>query len=325
MKPSGLALLLAFAFGATNANAACETRQIFKQPVVNGTAGNFCVKCNFPPGHFNIAQWEANPHLSNGEDVPSERDIGQKTGFRPAGNKAASQVAFRKSDVASGAQMAGDTVGAYINSADLSKGAPSNKFIITPSITFAPGTSAFRYPNQNGRIDVSFDLQVPVAVDEHKPLSTTYVVSDLSFTDPMTRASFYINEMVFRNRVEHPTEFVFFDGDTKMAVAFGVLSRTSRFASVGPDSTPYQTAPWKGWRHFSYSLDEAQFRAAIAAVTNKYPSIKLSDNIRDWDLKRWHLNAELLFKSGPAQMGWSMRHAAIAQTSCGGPRLQPQQ
>ena len=223
---------------------------------------------------------------------------------------------MRDTDIASGAQMSGDTVGAYINSADLPDGAPSNKLIITPSITFRPNTPAFSSNDRHTRVEVSFDLQVPVAADQHKPLSTTYVVSDLNFTDPRRNTSFYVNEMVFHNGVDHPNEWVFFDPDTKMAVVLGVARQDSQYATVGPNSAHYQSAPWKGWKHFSYTVDEMQFRSAMLAAQYKYPAIKLYDRVGDWELNGWHLNAELLFKTGAAQMGWSMRNATIAMTSC---------
>ncbi|WP_428395316.1 hypothetical protein [Lichenicoccus sp.] len=317
MKWLGLTLVLSSALVTTNAIADCKTRTIFKQPVVTGTKGNFCVKCNFPPGHFNIVQWESNPQSADGGDVPTDRDIGHKTGFHPAVNKETTQVSLRNTNVSSGAQMAGRTVGAYINSADLPNGAPSNKFIITPSIMFKPGTHAFNGLDRGDRINVSFDLQVPVAGDEHKPLSTTYVVSDLDFTNPETRASFYVNEMVFHNAVERPNEWVFLDPDTKMAVVLGVDSPSSQYATFRSKSASYQKRPWIGWKHFSYSIDQMQFHSALLAVQHKYPGIKLSDDVADWDLTHWHLNAELLFKSGPAEMGWSMRKAAVTLTSCG--------
>jgi hypothetical protein len=88
-------------------------RTIFEQPVLAGIAGNFHV----PPTDkkyrhdkpFYMILWQANPARSDGELVQTDWRAGDKTGFYPP-------AAFRNAAGSSTMQIAGDTIGAYLNS-----------------------------------------------------------------------------------------------------------------------------------------------------------------------------------------------------------------
>jgi hypothetical protein len=303
-------VLATIAISLSPSEAAQDNVTLFSQPLDAEIAGNFCVRCHFPVGHFNLVQWESNPNTADGRDVPTSWDLSVKTGFRPKGDLRHAQVAFIDRLGSSGAQMQGGTVGAYLDSQDFPNGAPSSKFIITPNITFSPQTKLFR-SGEPTRIIVSFDLQVPTAEDHGLAKSAAYVVSDLKFTDISSGISLYVNDAVFRNRPRDKSDFVFFDPDTKIAVAFGNGDGLSRFSDLSDHSAYLQVEPWVGWRHFSYSIGQENFRAALDAVAWKYPNFRLSKRPEDWSLTEWHLNAEILFDAAPAKLGWSMRKAAI--------------
>ena len=299
--------------GLDNSAAIAQDTILFKQPSVSSISDNFCVKCNFPPRHFNIVQWEANPNTPDGSDVPATWDMGEKTGFRPHGDLKDFQLAINGTKISSGAQMQGDTVGAFISSADFPNGCPANKVIITPNITFDFEIPAFG--KASGKVEASFDLQVPYAHDQHTAGNTTYVVSDLSFRNRLTGTSIWLNEMVFHNGVSKAAEFVFYDPPTKMPAVFSVDSTVSQFTTPGTDSLPFQVAPWTGWKHFSYFITAKNFQSALAAVGAKYPASNIAMDVADWRLTHWHLNAELLCSGGIAEMGWSMRRATIGVNS----------
>jgi hypothetical protein len=273
-----------------NAN---ESSFRFEQPYISEIRGNFCVKCNPPIGQFNVVQWEQSP---DGPDIPVTWDLGKETGFHPAGDRALSQIGIHNVSGSSGAQMQGNTVGAFINSADFPTGTHANKVITTPNITFKENVRPFERDNV---LNVSFDLQVPVAHDGNTQQSSTYVVSDLTFYDTVSKQSVYVNVMVFKNNLRKPAEFVFFDVDTKMAAALSVANHNAIYCTLASNSEVFQNQPWVGWKSFSYRITKGNFSAD--------PST--------WILKRWHLNAELLFDSGSAEMGWSMSGLLITTSS----------
>ena len=286
---------------------------LFKQPSLSGTEGNFCIRCNPTPGHFAIVQWEANAAAGATGDVPMSWPLGTVTGLYPLGDLAKAQIGLRSNARASGAQIAGDAVGAFIDSADLPDGSLDSKFIITPSIEFSPWVKVFNSPNKTESIGVSFDLQVPVAVDQRRPQSSTYVVSDLMFHDTASNSNLYLNVIIFKNGVAGPANFVFFDQPTSTNAAVGSLTKTSSFMTPSDNSQLFQSNPWTGWRHFSYTVSKKNLEAAIDSVKARFPTVKMSSDPITWELRQWHLNAELLFRDGPARMGWSMRHLTISE------------
>jgi hypothetical protein len=261
-----------------NAN---ESSFRFEQPYISEIRGNFCVKCNPPIGQFNVVQWEQSP---DGPDIPVTWDLGKETGFHPAGDRALSQIGIHNVSGSSGAQMQGNTVGAFINSADFPTGTHANKVITTPNITFKENVRPFERDNV---LNVSFDLQVPVAHDGNTQQSSTYVVSDLTF----------------------------YDVDTKMAAALSVANHNAIYCTLASNSEVFQNQPWVGWKSFSYRITKGNFVSALTAIRSKYPTGNFSADPSTWILKRWHLNAELLFDSGSAEMGWSMSGLLITTSS----------
>ena len=284
---------------------------LFQQPAVNTMSGRFCVKCLSKTDWFNIVQWEPNPLTADGGDLAASWDMSVFTGFRPQGRLQDHQVAFRADTSSSGAQMGAATVGAYLDSNDLKPDFASKKFIITPRVEFARDAFSFG----NGRepsLAFSLDLQVPVAIDGNTNGSSTYVVSDLRFFDRTTGHYLYLNAELFRNHDERGVEWVFFDPDTQTPVVFSACKPNSQYLSIVAGSSTFQATPWSGWRHFSYIVTAQNFRHALAAASARYPQATFSRNLSDWSLAEWHLNAELLYASGPAKLGWSMKGARLA-------------
>jgi hypothetical protein len=284
---------------------------LFKQPSLTKIEGNFCVRCAVDPGRFHITQWESSPTTTNGGDLASAQNMESYTGLPAPPVAGKSQVSVSNKPGASGAQVSGEAVGAFIKSSDLAPDTPEQKFIITPSIEFNPPVKVFMHPSPTDGLVVSFDLQVPSATDQGKPRSSSYVVSDLMFRNRDTGTRIYVNTIVFKNNTPQPRDSSFFDGPTSTAAAVGPITGNTEFARVEPTSQPYQSRPWTGWKHFSYAVSGESLKKAIVSVNRHYGSLDLSGETASWDLISWHLNAEVLFGDGPAELGWSLRRASI--------------
>jgi hypothetical protein len=83
------------------------------------------------------------------------------------------------------------------------------------------------------------------------------------------------------------------------------------WVGMGKGSETFQTAPWSGWRHFSCTLTRANVLAALKALREQEPETKCSMDPADYQLRAFHLNAEITFETAPAEMGWSMRRALL--------------
>ena len=106
--------------------------------------------------------------------------------------------------------MYGDTVGAYLNSADLSgKGIDAMgkslcrdligyKQMVTPSYMFGPEEVIHPWRAPDSCLQVSLDLQIPTAVCAEKKGSLAYVNPLLTLVDPKTKLKISWGPMLFR-------------------------------------------------------------------------------------------------------------------------------
>jgi hypothetical protein len=106
---------------------------LFEQPSLAGVEGNYIVppaaRRPPPPGIFHMILWQPNPNRSDGMLVPTDWGAGERTGFYPSAPVDRHQAGFRNSPGTSTVQIDGDTVGAYINSADLPAGSHKYKMM----------------------------------------------------------------------------------------------------------------------------------------------------------------------------------------------------
>ena len=77
-------------------------------------------------------------------------------------------------------------------------------------------------------------------------------------------------------------------------------------------STLWQSQSWVGWKPFRFAVTRENFAAGLAALKEKGAGFKGSLEPGDYSLTSVHLNAELKFGTGPAEMGWSMRGEKVA-------------
>ena len=278
---------------------------LFEQPQESGIAGHLVVPLasHTPPpkGVFELVLWQPNPNLPSGQLVPTTWDASSQTGFTPSSSLlSGTQLGFQNKVGTSTAQMDGDIVGAYLNSADLPGSPVDQKMMITPQFTFDPGNEPVPFANSSSSLSASMDLQIPTAVGKD-----TYVVADLLFKDPNgVRLSFGVK--IFSNGVTQPIVGSGYDVPSNSYMLNSPLGVDQRFVTLVQGSASATGAPWLGWRHFEWSISQAQFVAGLNYLISQYPGkVQLTDPTQ-YVLAEVHLNAEFHFQPAPAELGWSM-------------------
>ncbi len=278
---------------------------LFEQPQESGIAGHLVVPTatHIPPpiGAFGLVLWQPNPNAANGQLVPTAWDAGTQTGFTPASPLTAMQLGFQPKAGSSTAQMDGDTVGAYLNSADLPGAPVGQKMMITPEFIFQPGSEPVPFSNSNSSLNGSLDLQIPTAAGKD-----TYVVADLLFVGASgVRISYGI--AIFDNGETRALVGTGYDVPSNSYMLNSPLGVDQRFVTQAQGSTSWTGVPWLGWQHFEWSISQAQFVAALKYLVAQFPGKVQSTDPTQYVLAEVHLNAEFHFQPAPAELGWSMR------------------
>jgi len=290
---------------------------LFEQPSLNGVEGNFIVPraehIRPPAGAFHMILWQPNPNRSDGMLVPTDWKAGEKTGFYPAPPVDKHQAGYRNAPGSSTVQIDGDTVGAYINSADLSGGSHKFKMMMTPEMSMVAPAQAHPFAQAGRAILVSLELQVPTAVDAHNAGSETYVSADLMFVDPSrgTKISYGCNLFFNGHPHREPGGHIRLDEDSQNMMINSVVGLQNTWLTTEPRSAVSQSAPWRGWKLFRFAITEKNFVDALNALNQRGAAGKASVNPGDYAFAKFHLNAELHFRTSAAELGWSMRHAKV--------------
>ncbi len=124
----------------------------------------------------------------------------------------------------------------------------------------------------------------------------------------------YVVGMFSRRSTGNPRkviQHIAHDGPTKRWMIQCNLVPGNSWVDMGKGSEVFQTAPWRGWRHFSCSVTHANVLAALKALEEQQPEAICSRAPAHYQLKSFHLNAEITFETAPAEMGWSMRRALL--------------
>jgi hypothetical protein len=297
--------------GTGSSGGTTAATSLFEQPQVSGIANHFVVPpashTGPPQGVFTLVLWQANPFQSNGELVATGWDAGSKTGFTPSAMMA-SQLGFRNQTGSSTAQMEDDAVGAYINSQDLPQSSADQKMMITPQFTFQSGSEPVPFASAHTVLNGSMDLQIPTAVG-----SDVYVVADLLFKGANgVRISYGV--AIFRNGRPSPTAGTGHDAPTNSYMLNSPLGLDQRFVTRVANSAPATGTPWTGWRHFEWSISEAQFVSALEYLSAQFPGAVTSTDPAQYLLAEVHLNAEFHDQGNAAALGWSMRQLKLWTT-----------
>jgi hypothetical protein len=273
---------------------------------------------------FNLILWQPNPNRSDGKLVPSGWKAGDVTGFYPTTPVEEHQAAFRDQAGSSTVQIEGSTVGAYINSADLTNGSSGSKMMITPAYMIPEGERFRPFKKTDSAIVNSLQLQVPTARDENKSGNFTYVVADFVFRDEKSQTTISYGVTLFhhdprnidptvlpREEVLIRTETGGYDRPSHSYQVSNMLAPGSRIVTPLFQSTLFQVRPWKGWRKFDFAITYGNFRNALEALRTREAEFKGSHDPADYIFLEWHLNAELQYSSGPAELGWSLRETRV--------------
>jgi len=278
---------------------------LFEQPLESGIANNVffahATKGGLPTGTFDLVVLQRDPYTSTGYLVPTSWDAGSQTGFVPTSPSTA-QLGFRNQVGTSTAQMEGDTVGAYLNSRDLPTTLSNQKMMITPQYRFPSGATPVPFASSTSLLNAEMDLQIPVAVG-----SNTYVTADFLFIGPNgVRISYGVK--LFHNGARQSTllggGYDSLDNSYMINCPLGTDTQFLTKASASGSSTG---TPWLGWRHFQWTIDQAQFVAALNRLAAQYPAKVQSTDPTQYVFAEVHLNAEFHYSPAPAELGWSMR------------------
>jgi hypothetical protein len=302
---------------ASVATAAAAPEVLFEQSSLDGIEGHYSVPTaeHRPPtpGVFHILLWQPNPNRPDGTLVPTDWKAGDKTGFYPSSPLDRHQAGFRNAPGSTTLQIDGDTVGAYIKSADLPQGSHLFKMMMTPEMSVPPTAQVQPFAQSGRVIVVSLDLQVPTAVDEHRDGSETYVGADLLFIDrgKGTRISYGCN--LFFNGHPHREAggHIRIDEDSQNMMVNSVVGLDNEWLVTLPGSAVSQSEPWTGWKTFRFAISEKNFIDALNAYNQRVAGAQVSLQPGDYSFAKFHLNAEMHFKSSPTELGWSMRRAKI--------------
>jgi hypothetical protein len=277
---------------------------LFEQPALSGIAGHLyqprATQIGPPEGAFALLLWQRNKYQANGQLVATGWDAGSLTGFTPA-VVAGSQLGFQNLQGTSTAQIESDAVGAYINSRDLPQSTADQKMMITPQYIFPPGSQPVPFASAQTTLGGALDLQVPTAAGPN-----TYVVEDLLFQDGNgTRLSIGIK--LFRNGGSDSTIGIGYDSPTGTFMLNSPLGMNQRFVTLAAGSASAVGSTWSGWRHFEWSMSDAQFASALQYLAAQYPNQVKSLQPSQYVLTQVHLNAEFHTQGKTAELGWSMR------------------
>ena len=173
--------------------------------------------------------------------------------------------------------------------------------MISPQYAWPSGTEPVPFASSTSVLNGSLDLQVPTAS------GVAYVVADLLFEDPNgVRVSYGIK--LFANGVTNPMVGCGYNAPANSYRIDSPLGIDERFVSKAANTTSDTGVPWLGWRPFGWTISQTKkITAALQFLVGTQFSAKVQDvDPTHYMLVEVHLNAELNFLPGPAEMGWSM-------------------
>ncbi len=268
---------------------------------------------HFPFLQFGMVIWEPNPYRIDGQLVPiSNWDAGAKTGLHVV-SMSVDQLGYVNRPNTTIAQASGGSVGAYLNSDDLSSFGMCSKMEIAPQYRFRPTGMKYPFASTNGAINVSFDLQVPTAVGGTTPFNNVFVSADLQYLDPIRKVQISNGIKIFLLNSSHPgLQSVGYDQPSGSYMLNTPLAAGSTWVRQLPGSGSMTGMPWTGYRTFTFQVSYQGLKLALSALRTTYPTLHSSLNPKDYGFVMFHLNAAFHCGSGHAELGWSMRNLTVS-------------
>jgi hypothetical protein len=300
---------------------------LFEQPETTNLSEHFFIPTAGPPPHrqgpdelFSLYLWQPNPYREDGKLVPASWRAGDKTGFYPR-DAVHNQLGFQDVSGTTTVQAEGGVVGAYLNPSDETPDTDFGKLMITPVIRWPESKALRPFTNADNAIEVDMDLQVPTASSASRAGSIAYVVADLEFLDQTSRMKISYGCALFFHKHDGLKSYpVGYDAPSNSVVANVPVIRDNPRITVLPGSAVYTGTTWRGWRNYRFVITAQNFGATLAAIRAKSPASKPSDNLADYKLTMYHLNAEINHSSAPAELGWSLRNTRIGLHDAGNGR-----
>lgn len=306
-----------------------KERLIFEQPEVGigDIEGRVFVKERRPVERWFMISWQESPFIEGGKPfVPVDWDPVEKTGFSIPGNRALNQRGYRNEAGTTMCQIYGGTVGAYLNSANLSidgsddmgnplPGSGGYKQGFFPSYHFSDEEPIYLWREQNSRIEISLELQIPTAECAEKKGSLSYTNPLLLLVDPRTNIKISWGPMLFskRSHGDHtkPLQNIALDVPSNSWMIRDRLVTGASYLEPAPGSALFQNVPWRGFKRFAWTVSRYHVEKALKAMHEQEPGLQMSLDPGDYYLAHFHLNAETHYQTAPAELGWSMRNLRI--------------
>ena len=307
---------------------------IFAQPEVGigDIEGRMFIMETTPLKKWLMISWQASPYIKEKKFVSVDWDPVEKTGFSIPGNHALNQRGYRNEAGTTVCQMFGNTVGAYLNSADLSvhgfdkngnplPGSGGYKQGIFPSYNFSSKNlsdkdeAIYLWREENSRLEISLELQVPTAICDEKKGSLAYINPLMLLVDPKTKLKISWGPMMFSKRSSgddtKPLQNIALDIPSNSWMVRDRLVPGASYMELAQGSAQYQTSAWLGFKQFAWIVTKEHVKKALKVMHEQEPNLQMSLDPGDYYLAAFHLNAETHYQTAPTELGWSMRNLRI--------------
>jgi hypothetical protein len=239
--------------------------------------------------------WQGGPKTCMDND-PIDWAVGDFTGFYPAGDVTLSQRGVNRDWYGSQAvQFQGDTFGIVLHSASVLDSISTIDPIII-DYEYDKSTPPFPFADPDNRIVYSLQLQVASA--HVRGPAVAHVVGYILLQDTKSRKDIWYGANIFDTRgAGMAKEVTMLDSCnfcTGWPIVVGEIGIDGAFTSNPSLSEPFQSAPWRGFKIFSFSISSAQMKSTITTLKAKYAEMQsLSGDPADYVLLSASLNAEL--------------------------------
>jgi hypothetical protein len=176
------------------------------------------------------------------------------------------------------------------------------------------GKPIYLWRKKNSRVETSLELQIPTAECSEKPGSIAYANPLMLLVDPKTKLRISWGPNLFSKRSRGDTKplmTIKLDGPSNSWMVRDRFVTGATYIEVAPGSAQYQTAPWRGFKLFAWTVTRAHVEKALKVMHEQEPQLQMSLDPGDYYLSQFHLNAETNYQTAPTELGWSMRNLRI--------------
>ncbi len=307
-SPTGGATLSSPSSASVSITGSGGGATLLQQATVTGIAGNLFVNGargagggDPPKGTFALVSDQANPLTSSGLFQVNTWDPSALTGFR-ASNPSGAQLAYAATGPTTIAQYEGNTLGVYLQSADLASGADQ----MIAAQTFYAGLNIFT--SSSVVLNESMMLQVPTSSGATPFISVKHFFSGIG---AMAGNNFDISVLLFHNGAGSPPPSVNYDNHGLAWVSEVALGDSRSAPYVTTVTGAFTGTPYMGFVPLSWSISQAQVIAAIKNI-NSTQGLSWSTDPTQYQITNIHVNAEIRGLPNSDTLGWSMKDWVVS-------------